>query len=105
MVKQENRVQSLNNRLLLEVYVPRALTTETKNGFASMSQTIRLVGLKVLVDFYLPDGRKIPKGSAAFLKEKTLMTHAQLKEVFEADEIGQKFIVAPLELIEFVKEA
>jgi hypothetical protein len=105
MGKQENAVQSLNNRLILAVYVPRALTTEIKNGFATMSQTIRLVGLEVLVDFHLPDGRKLSKGSVAFLKERTLMTQPQFKEVFESDEIGQKFIIAPIEHVEFVKEA
>jgi len=98
-------MESLNNRLILEVYVPKALETKVNNGFASIAQAANLAGLRLLADFRLPDGRIAPVGSIAYIKEHTLMTHAIFKQTFELAVIGQKFTIAPLELVEMLEMA
>ena len=56
---------SMNNRLILEHYVPKSLESTRMGGIATPGQRNKLVGLKVLVDAHLGDGKVIPSGSLA----------------------------------------
>ena len=66
---------SLNNRLVLEPYVKEGLKAKISGGIATPGQRDGLKGLKVLMDAYLSDGRKIPEGSTAYIREEVLHTH------------------------------
>jgi hypothetical protein len=94
---------SLNNRIVLKVYVPGAIETKIKNGFAGVSQAIVVKGLEVLLDAKLSDGTTIEAGSIAFIREKSLFTLPQFKEIFESDAVGQPFVIANIEQVEFIK--
>ena len=96
-------MESLNNRLILEVYVPKALETKVSNGFASINQATNLAGLRLLADFRLPDGRIAAAGSVAYIKEHSLMTNPLFKQAFSLASISQKFIIAPFELVEMME--
>lgn len=66
---------SLNNRLIVEPYIKEGLKAKISGGIATPGQRDGLKGLKVLMDAYLSDGRKIPEGSVAYIREEVLHTH------------------------------
>lgn len=93
---------SINNRLILEQYVPRAIEAKVSNGYASVAQKVTLAGLKLLVPGRLQDGTVIPAGSTAFIKETVLHVQPWAKDSFEADGIPGRFIIADLNLVDFI---
>ena len=62
---------STSNRLVLEQYIKDGLRKEVVNGIATPGQRDAVKGLKVLIDAVLPDGRRIPKGSIAYIREES----------------------------------
>ena len=92
---------SLNNRVILEQYTKSGLKSEVKNGIATPGQKDGIKGLLVLVDAYLPDGRRIPKGSTAYIREEILHTHAWASKPLTCDTIPGKFMPVDVTYIEF----
>lgn len=92
---------SLNNRLIVEQYVKEALKAKVLGGIATPGQRDGLKGLTVLADAYLSDGRHIPKGSVAFIREEILHTHAWASKPLTCDTIEGKFLIVELAHIEF----
>lgn len=93
---------SLNNRLILEPYIKTGLKSEIKNGIAIPGQKDAIKGLKVLISAYLPDGRHIPKGSTAYIREEALHTQTWASRPFSCDTMPGKFMIVGLEFIEFI---
>jgi hypothetical protein len=93
---------SVNNRLILEEYIKSGLKSEVRNGIATPGQRNAVKGLKVLVDIYLSDGRKIPKGSLAYIKEEVLHNHSEtIFKPLTCDTLPGKFMVVDLQYVEF----
>lgn len=92
---------SLNNRLVLEQYVKKALEAKREGGIATPGQRDGLRGLKVLIDAYLSDGRYIPKGSTAYIREEVLHTHAWASKLLNCDTIPVKFLLVESSYVEF----
>lgn len=100
---------SVNNRLVLESYKGgRELKTNNSSGFAKVSQKIELTGLRVLIDAKLSIGNtivQIPRNSVAYIKQEYLHNHPWAKNILESDSIGEPFVIAELNMIEFIKPA
>lgn len=93
---------SLNNRLVLEQYVKEGLKAKVQGGIATPNQKDGVKGLKVLVHATLSDGRHIPAGSTAYVREKTLYEQAWANTPLTCDTIPGKFVLADLQFIEFI---
>ncbi len=93
---------SLNNRLILEPYVKEALKKEIIGGIASPGQRTGVKGLRVLVPTTLSDGRHVPSGSVAYIKEETLNTFDWATKLFSCDTVPGKFLIADLVHVEFI---
>lgn len=74
---------SLNNRLVVEVYVSTGLTTEIKNGLATPGQRDGIKALRVLVGTVLSDGRVVEAGDVAFIREENLYNQPWTKKVYK----------------------
>lgn len=96
---------TINNRLIVETYKNEGLKTETKNGFAMISQKITLKGLKVLIDAKLADGTYVRAGSKAYIKEEILHTQPWAKKVLECDTLSTPFIIVDMQYVEFISHA
>lgn len=100
---------SVNNRLVLESYKGgRELKTNNSSGFAKVSQKIELSGLRILVDAKLSIGNtvvQVQRGSIAYIKQEYLHNHPWAKNILESDSIGEPFVIAELNMIEFIKPA
>lgn len=94
---------SVNNRLVLEEYVKEALKSEKVGGIATPGQRDGIKKLKVLVGTRLSDGRDIPEGSYAYLREEALHTQAWATKLFKCPSINGKFILVDLQWIEFIE--
>lgn len=92
---------SVNNRLILEQYVKKALEARREGGIATPGQRDGLKGLEVLVSTTLSDGRHIDKGSVAYIREETLHTQAWASKPLTCDALPAKFIIVDLNFIEF----
>lgn len=93
---------SLNNRLVLEVYVKEGLKTKISGGIATPGQRDGVKGLKVLMDAYLSDGRYIPKGSTAYIREEVLHTHPWASKPLCSDFMSNiKFLLVESSYVEF----
>jgi hypothetical protein len=88
--------------LVLEQYVRESLKKEVVNGIATPGQRDSVKGLKVLMDATLPDGRKIPKGSTAYIREELLHNHSWATKAYSCDTLSVKFLLVEREHIEFV---
>lgn len=93
---------SINNRLVLEVYNKTGLSAKVQNGIATPGQRDGLKGLRVLVGTVLPDGRHVPKGSVAYIKEETLHTQPWASKLLTCDFLTEKFILAELQCVECI---
>lgn len=93
---------SLNNRLVLEQYVKEALKKEIHNGIATPGQRDSVKGLRVLIEANLPDGRRIPKNSIAYIREEVLHTHPWASKPLSCATLPVKFLVVELNYIEFI---
>lgn len=93
---------SLNNRLVLEVYVKTDIRLNTKSGFGMIDQKSRSKGLRVLMDAKLADGSVIPKGSTAFIKEQTLHTASWATTALECDFLPTPFILVSISEVDFI---
>ena len=94
---------SLNNRLVLELYVTdKSLRSTVKSGMAFVSQKNNLVGLTVLMGATLADGREIVPGSKAYIKESTLHTAPWAKDALLCDTISDPFIIVDLTFVDFI---
>ena len=94
---------SLNNRLVLEEYIKQGLQPKFQGGIATPGQRDGLKGLTVLIDAYLSDGRHIPRGSTAYIKEEVLHNHAAT--VFKALTCATfpvKFMVVESSYVDFI---
>lgn len=93
---------SFNNRLIVEVYRKGDLRASEVNGFAFVAQKVNLKGLKVLVAASLTDGRVIPEGSIAYIKEEILHTQSWAQKPLECDAIKGQFLIVELAHVELV---
>lgn len=93
---------SLNNRLILEPYVKEALRREVIGGIATPGQRDGMKGLKTLMPTRLTDGREIPAGSIAYIREETLHSQPWATKHFSSDTLPTKFIVVDLTYVEFI---
>lgn len=92
---------SFNDKLVVENYVPTAIKSEIKHGFATASQKNALKGLKVLFMATLSNGETIQAGSTAYIKEETL--HNRLgKTKLTCDTVKGDFIVVTMGDVEFI---
>lgn len=100
---------SLNNKLVLEPYLEGRTLTANKDaairGFATPVQKVAIIGLKLLLDARLSDGRTVKAGSLAYIKQHNLHTQEWAKNQHESDVIPSKFIIVDLTHVEFLKEA
>ena len=93
---------SLNNRLVLEQYIKDGLKSEVRNGIAVPGQRDAVKGLKVLMDATLADGRRVPKGSTAYIREEVLHTHPSASKPLTCNTLSTKFMIVELSYIEFI---
>jgi hypothetical protein len=93
---------SLNNRLVLEQYIKEGLKPKMQGGIATPGQRDGLKGLQVLVGTTLSDGRKVPKGSIAYIREEVLHTHPWASKPLTCDTLPGKFMIVDLPYIEFI---
>ena len=93
---------SLNNRLVLEQYIKEGLKSEIRSGIATPGQANGIKGLRVLVGTILSDGRQVPKGSIAYIREETLHTHPWASKPLTCATLSEKFIIAELSYVEFI---
>lgn len=91
---------SLNNRLILQEYVKDGLKSKVMNGIATPGQRDGLKGLTVLLDAYLSDGRHIPKGSVAYIKEETLWSHGWASKSLSSDLLPVRFLIVESTFVE-----
>jgi hypothetical protein len=94
---------SINNRLILEQYVKEGLKPKMQGGIATPGQRDGMKGLRVLISTTLPDGRQIPAGSLAYIREEVLHTHPWASKPLTCDTLSEKFMVVELNYIEFFK--
>lgn len=92
---------SLNNRLVLEEYKKEGLKAKIQGGIATPGQRDGVKGLQVLVDAFLPDGRHIPRGSTAYIREEVLHTHAWASKPLTCDTIPGRFLLVETTYVEF----
>ena len=90
---------SVNNRLILEPYVKEGLKAKVTGGIAMPGQRDGLKGLKLVVAAYMPDGKVMPAGSIAYIREEVLYNHPWSTKVltFTKDGEEKKCIIAPFE--------
>lgn len=94
---------SLNNRLVLEEYVKKGLESKVVGGIATPGQRDGIKKLKILVATRLADGRDIPAGSYAFIREEALHTQAWASKFFTTEGVTGRFMIADLPWIEFIE--
>jgi hypothetical protein len=92
---------SVNNRLILEEYKKGSLKAKVLNGIATPDQRDGFKGLKVLMSTTLSDGRFIPAGSIAYIREEILHSHPWASKSFSCDTFPARFIVVDLQHIDF----
>lgn len=90
------------DKLILEAYKRQEIKGEIRSGWiAAPDQKSQLKGLKVLMDAQFSDGRDVPAGSTAYLKEEAL--HNVLsKNKYKSDTLPCEFIVVNLNDIEYI---
>jgi hypothetical protein len=90
------------DKLILEAYKRTEVKGEIRSGWISApDQKSQLKGLKVLMSAQFQDGRFIPAGSTAYLKEESL--HNTLgKNKFKSDTFPCEFIVVDLNNVEYI---
>lgn len=93
---------SLNNRLIVEQYIKEGLKAKVSGGIATPGQRDGLKGLKTLIETTLSDGRRIPKGSMAYVREETLHTQQWASKPMTSDAIPEKFIILDLAYVDFI---
>lgn len=93
---------SLNNRLVLQPYVRDGLRAQVKNGIATPGQRDGLKGLSVLVGTVLMDGRHVPAGSIAYIREEALHTQPWASKFLSCDFLKTQFMLVDLHHIEVI---
>lgn len=93
---------SLNNRLVLEQYVKEGLKAKVQGGIATPGQRDGVKGLRVLIGTKLSDGKEIPAGSIAYIREETLHSHPWASKLFTCEGLLEKFILVELPFVEFI---
>lgn len=94
---------SLNNQLVLERYKnDKTMRAVERNGFATVSQKVTVVGLKVLVEAHLNNGTKIAKGSLAYIKEELLFTQHWAKQALQSNAIEGEFMIVDAMHVSFI---
>ena len=94
---------SLNNRLVVEQYIKDGLRAKVQNGIATPGQRDGLKGLRVLIGTVLSDGRHVPAGSIAYIREEALHTQAWATKLLSCDFLSEKFIIVDLQYVEAIK--
>lgn len=101
----EKAFQSINNRIVVEVYKKEGLKSSVNNGFAMISQKVQVKGLKVLMDASIVDkfgGFTIPKGSTVYIREEHLHSSPWAQKILESDAVEGQFMIVDLNFIEFI---
>ena len=93
---------SFNNRLILEQYIKEGLKAKIQGGIATPGQRDGMKGLTVLMETTLSDGRRIPSGSIAYIREEVLFTHPWASKPLTCDKLPVKFMIVELNYIEFI---
>ena len=97
---------SVNNKLILEVYVKEGLKAKISGGIATPGQRDGVKGLKLLVDASTATHGNIPAGSLAYIKEEVLHNHSQtIFKHLTCDAIPDKFMSVDLQYVEFFEHA
>jgi hypothetical protein len=95
-------------KLIVETYKgDRTLRTEVKNGFATISQKIKVVGLKTLANANYAVGNcyvTVNKGATVYVREELLHTQAWAKQQLESDAIEGQFMVIDPMYVEFINQ-
>jgi len=100
-----NRPVSVNNKLVVEAYHKGDVVADIKSGFAMASQKVTVKGLTLLMDAQLNDGKVIPKGHKAYIKENDLHSAPWAKGIFKTDLIEGNFMIVDLVHVEFFAPA
>lgn len=93
---------SVNNRLVTETYNKEGLKATVSAGIATPGQRDGVKGLRVLASITLSDGRHVPKGSIAYIREEVLHTHQWASKPLKCDTIAEKFLLVDLQFVEFI---
>ena len=98
---------SMNNRLIVEPYqTDGGLKSNVKNGFATVQQKIGIVGLRLLMDARLTDGKQtstiLRKGTRVYIREEVLHTQAWAKARYESDAVEGPFMIVDASFVEFI---
>lgn len=94
---------SLNNRIIVEAYkTDKSLRANVSSGFATIAQKTALKGLTILVGTTLTDGRVIPAGAVAYIREEILHTAAWAQKALECDTIKTPFLVVEMNFVDFI---
>ena len=94
---------SLNNRLIVEEYVKEGLKATVMGGIATPGQRDGIKKLKILVGTKLSDGRDVPEGSYAFIREEVLHVHQWASKPLTCSGIPGRFLIVELPYVEFIE--
>lgn len=95
---------ALNDRFILEAYkTDKSLQAKVSSGFATVAQKTALKGLKVLVGTTLSDGREVPAGAIAYIKEQFLHNQPWATAALDCESIKGQFIVVEKNFIDFIE--
>lgn len=99
-------IKSYNNFIICEPYKgKKALRPKITSGMATVDQTSKVVGIKVLADANISSDISIKKGSTIFIKEDVLHRNPNIySSPIESDFIEKPFIMAHFSHIVFIKE-
>lgn len=90
------------DKLILEGYIKTEVRENVRSGWSSgPDQRSQLKGLRVLVQSVLSDGRVIPVGSTAYIKEESLHTGTVGKNRYKSDTLKGEFIVVHINDVEY----
>lgn len=95
---------SLNNRIIVEAFKnDKSLrAANAASGFATIAQKSGLKGLRVLIGTTLTDGREIPAGSTAFVREEILHNAPWAKVAMDCEAIPAPFFIVEMTYVDFI---
>jgi hypothetical protein len=94
---------SVNNRLIVEPYIKGALESKVQNGIATPGQKDGVKGLKVLVNFQLPNSQWLKAGSTVYIREEVL-NQPWASKLLTSPAIEGRFMIVELTYVEFMDD-
>lgn len=93
------------NKFIVEPYkTDRSLRAEVKSGFATISQKVKVIGLKLLCDAQITTNNSyntLPKGATIYVREEVLHNQQFAKTLLESDGIEGQFMIVDASYMEF----